>query len=401
MKIGIISNLYPPFVRGGAELIAALEADGFKAAWQHVFVISSKPYKNFSSFRTSKDQNEQMNIYRFYPINFYYYLNDFKFPAFVRIFWHLLDIFNIFSYFKIKKILLAEKPDLVLTHNLMGLGFLLPLLLRRLKIRHWHTLHDVQLVAPAGLILHGQENSLRHRLFKILAYPQLMRALFASPELVISPSKFLLNYYNDFGFFPQSKKVVWPNPLRGLVQFTKIPDYNLNLLFLGQVNKAKGIFDLIEVIKSLKLTNIKLNIIGVGQDLVAAKKLASPNKNIKFYGWLSHQEMLPILQKTDILVVPSLCYENSPSVIYEALALGLPVIAANIGGTAELIHEGKNGWIYPAGDKQKLKEKITSLYQQRDKIHLLSDNCRKSVEPYVLEEYIRNCLDLANEKNTD
>jgi hypothetical protein len=46
-----------------------------------------------------------------------------------------------------------------------------------------------------------------------------------------------------------------------------------------------------------------------------------------------------------------------------------------------------------------LKEKIAKLYQQREKIHLLSANCRKSVEPYVLEEYIKKILDLANEKD--
>lgn len=399
MKIGIISNLYPPFVRGGAELIAALEADGLKKSWQHVFVISSKPFHNLSSLQISKDLNEQMNIYRFFPLNFYYYLNDFKFPHLIRFFWHLFDIFNIFSYFKIRKILLAEKPDLIITHNLMGLGFLVPLLLRRLKIRHWHTIHDVQLVTPSGLILYGQENNWQHRFFKSIRYPKLMRWLFASPEVIISPSKFLLNYYNDFGFFPKSKKIVLPNPLKNIVKIIKNPDYNLNLLFLGQVNKSKGIFDLIEVVNSLNLPNLKLHIIGVGQDLVLAKKSASKNKNIKFYGWMSHQEMLPVLQKTDILVVPSLCYENSPSVIYEALALGLPVIAANIGGTAELIQETKNGWVYPAGDKIRLKEKIASLYQQRDQIHLLADHCRQSVKPYIVTEYIKKILDLANAEN--
>ncbi|MCB9802592.1 glycosyltransferase family 4 protein [Candidatus Nomurabacteria bacterium] len=401
MKIGIISNLYPPFIRGGAEVIAALEAEGLKEAWQHVFVISSRPFKGGHAFRTSKDANENLEIYRFFPLNFYYYLNDFKFPALIRLFWHLFDIFNIFSYFKIKKILLAEKPDLVITHNLMGLGFLIPYLLRRLKIRHFHTLHDVQLSVPSGLILKGQENSWQIRFFKILGYPKLMRRLFASPELVISPSKFLLNYYQEQGFFTKSKKVVIPNPIKNTINLPKKASYNLELLFLGQIHKAKGILDLIEVFKTIDFPALNLQVVGVGADLEEAKRLAKDDQRIKFHGWMSHQEMLPIIQKADILVVPSLCYENSPTVIYEMLALGTPILASEIGGVAELISEGKNGWTYPAGDQEILKKKIINLYQQREKIHLLSENCRKSVQAYLLEQYIKKILDLADEKNIE
>ncbi len=145
MKIGIITNLYPPFVRGGAELIAAMQAEGLKNAWQHVFVISSRPAKipvyghSFSPTKLwgqSKDEINNIDVYRFNPVNLYYYLNDFKYPSFIRGLWHLIDIFNIFSYFKVKKILKEEKPDLVISHNLMGLGFLLPRLFRNLKIKH-------------------------------------------------------------------------------------------------------------------------------------------------------------------------------------------------------------------------------------------------------------------------
>ena len=134
MKIGIISNLYPPFIRGGAEVIAALEAGGLKSAWQHVFVISSRPYRGFRSLFASRGEDNEIPVYRFYPLNFYHYLNDFRFPGFVRFFWHLGDSFNIFSYWQVKKILLAEKPDAIITHNLMGIGFLLPRLLKKLKI---------------------------------------------------------------------------------------------------------------------------------------------------------------------------------------------------------------------------------------------------------------------------
>ena len=109
--------------------------------------------------------------------------------------------------------------------------------------------------------------------------------------------------------------------------------------------------------------------------------------------------MLPILSRMDVLLVPSLCYENSPTVIYELLALGVPVLAADIGGVAELIREGKNGWTYPAGDFKVLNQKILSIYQQKEKLAHLVANCQASVADYTLDKYIAKILALLNNEN--
>ncbi len=399
MKIGIISNLYPPFIRGGAELIAAMEAKGLKNAWQHVFVVTSKPYRNFSSLSLSQNEEDGILVYRFFPLNIFYYLNDFKYPSLIRLLWHIFDTLNIFSYYQIKKILLKEKPDAIITHNLMGIGFLIPRLLKKLKIKHLHTLHDLQLATPSGLVLFKQENNWQHSFFKRVGYVKLMRYLFASPAFIVSPSKFLLDYYKKLGFFAKSKKVFLPNPIHSLKTLKKKPSYNLELLFLGQAHSAKGILELIKSFRDLPLPAARLNIIGVGPDLNTAKKLAGTDPRIRFFGWLSHHEMLPILSRMDVLLVPSLCYENSPTVIYELLALGVPVLAADIGGVAELIQEGKNGWTFPAGDFKVLNQKILSIYQQKEKLPHLAANCHMSVADYTLDKYIAKILALLNDEN--
>lgn len=407
MKIGIISNLYPPFVRGGAEIVASLQAQGLKKAWQHVFVISTKPRLRipslgyFSAWQTTQDIVEDISISRFWPVNFYYYLDDWRQPAPIRLLWHLMDSLNIFSYFTVKKILEKEKPEVVITHNLMGLGFLIPQLLKKLNIRHVHVLHDVQGVTPSGLIILGQEKSLQHKFFRMIGYVKLMRHLFGSPEIVISPSRFLFNFYSDSGFFKNSKKYVLPNPVKALLDLPKRPSPNLHLLYVGQITKAKGILDFIASFRKLKLTHTRLHIVGTGPDLYQAKKLAGSDKRIIFYGWLKSGQAGILYTKVDILVVPSLCYENSPTVIYEALSFGIPVLAADIGGTGELIEEGKNGWIFAAGDFSALNQKILSLYKQREKINSLSDRCRQSVAPYVLENYIARLLDIINNEQSE
>ncbi len=396
MKIGIISNLYPPLIRGGAELVAAMMAEGLKEAWQHVFVISTKPAQGFKSWQISEGEVNDIPVKRIYPANIYYYLNDYKFPLPIRFIWRLFDIFNIFSYWQTRRILLQEKPEVVITHNLTGFGFLIPLLLRQLKIKHVHILHDVQLVIPSGLIIKEQENNWESRLVKLTGYDKLTKKLFASPQLIISPSRYLLNFYQEKGFFPQSQKVVLPNPVRSAINLHKKPTAELNLLYLGQVHKAKGVLELITNFRKLSLPQARLHVAGVGQDLAKAKELADDDQRIIFYGWLSQQQLLPLLAKMDLAVVPSLCYENSPTVIYEVLNLGIPVLAADIGGTAELIKEGKNGWIFPAANWELMNKKIIGLYQQREKLSLLSANCQHSVSSYLLPNYIGKLLEYIN-----
>jgi hypothetical protein len=74
--------------------------------------------------------------------------------------WHIIDIFHFASKNKIRQILQTEKPDLVHTHNLMGLGFLIPRLIKKMGLRYIHTVHDVQLVEPSGIILKQKRKKL-------------------------------------------------------------------------------------------------------------------------------------------------------------------------------------------------------------------------------------------------
>lgn len=269
-------------------MIAAIEAEGLKKEWQHVFVVTTKPSLPGTALMKIKhkvifqDEVNEVPIYRFTPFNLYYYLNDFKYPGFIRLLWHFFDIFNIFSYWTVKKILLKEQPDVVITHNLMGLGFLIPALLRKLKIKHIHTLHDVQLVTPSGLIIKDKEKSWIHKLFKYLGYIRIMRRLIGSPEIVVSPSKFLRDYYQRSNFFTKSKKIVLPNPIKRVLKIEKISSFNLELLFLGQINRAKGALELIKSFRRIKSPHLRLHIVGVGQDLRKAKQLAKGDKRIIF-----------------------------------------------------------------------------------------------------------------------
>jgi len=392
MKICIISNLYPPYVRGGAEIVVGRLAEALRDNLHHVFVISTQPYENIGSLWVTTTTVNEVQVYRFTPANIYYYLNDFRFPEPVRALWHLIDIFNFHSYFVVKKLLKKEKPDVVITHNLMGIGFLIPLLLRRQKIKHLHTLHDVQLYAPSGIIIKGKEKNWQQRLVNLLGYPKLMNWLMGSPKAVISPSRFLLDFYKSHNFFRQSQTIVHRNPadFETTIPLTTSPDFRL--AYLGQISKAKGVLKVIELVKNFELPNLKLKVIGLGPDLHKALELAKNVEAINFYGWRSRQDILDILSQSDALIMPSTCYENSPTVILEALGFGLPVITSDIGGAGELVTEGYNGWKFEAGNWKQLEKLIYSLAKDKSQMKSMSANCRKSVEEFTYKNYVSQLL---------
>ncbi|MFH0874113.1 MAG: glycosyltransferase [Candidatus Komeilibacteria bacterium] len=398
MKIGIISNLYPPFVRGGAEIIASTLAEGLKDNLHHVFVISTQPPSGWSSWWPRARETRGVKVYRFYPWNLYYYLNDYAYPAIIRLVWHLLDIFNLHSYLAVRSVIAKEKPDMVITHNLMGIGFLIPYLLRRHGIIHIHTVHDVQLYNPSGIIIRGQENNWQQRLVNLLGYPRLMRRLLGSPKMVISPSQFLLNFYQQRGFFPRTECLqVVRNPVdfpdRALTRSTAA---ELRLAYVGQITEAKGILQLVDLVHRLQRTDVRLRVVGLGPKLNQALELAGQDERIQFYGWRSRQDLLEILTHTDILVMPSTCYENSPTVTLEALSLGIPVISSDIGGAAELIKPDFNGWIFEAGNWRQLDLLINKLADSRGNIGAMTTACQQSVAGFTVKNYLQRLLDCIN-----
>lgn len=393
MKICLISNLYPPVSRGGAERVAERVARGLREAGHDVFVISTKPWGGRKSLKPNAAVEDGIKVFRFYPLNLFYYLNDWKHNAFWRLKWHFLDMFNCHSRRVVKKILQQEKPELVITHNLKGIGYLIPGVIRKLGIKHIHTLHDVQLSVPSGLIIKGREENWQQRTWFRKIYEAICRRLFASPDTVISPSKWLLDFYTEKGFFKNSKKIVLPNPVERVYP-AGVPMDNkvLRLLYLGQIEEHKGILFLVDTLKNLDI-DFKLHIAGDGSKMEILKKIVGEDKRFIIHGRLEDAVLEKIFDGIDLTVVPSLCYENSPTVIYESLAAGVPVLAAKIGGVAELVHDNENGFTFEAGNAEDLARALKHAAANRGELQKMRQAAQKSVEDFKIENYISRLLE--------
>ncbi len=363
MKICLINNLYPPYHRGGAERVVETQVQEFLAAGHDVFVITTKPLCLSSPYQGEPEgyRDEPKRVYRFYPVNIISYYHLGRLPSILRALWRLLDTFNFHSYFKIKKILRVEKPDIVYTHNLTGLGLLIPRLIKKMNIKYIQTMHDVVAVRPSGLLLFGveQEN------FFIKGWAWLNRWLYGSPDEVRFPSDWLKKYYGAHNFFPHSQKEVvrnFPISTTNLLANKQLKSTGrITFLYIGQIEAHKGILFLIKTLNELLVTSYELLVLGSGSQLESAKQLAKNNPRIHFLGYQPPEKVREYIQQADYTIVPSLCYENSPTVIFESLSAGVPVLASNLGGIPELIRAGENGYLFAPGAKNELSKLLSRL----------------------------------------
>lgn len=390
MKICVINSLYAPDTRGGAERIVEQSVELLRAAGHEVFVVATKAQVHY----------EEDGVYRLSSSNlgsFYNYTNK---PLWLRLLWLGIDLINPFPALAVKKILKKEQPDVVHTHNMRGLSYRLPRIIKKLGIKHIHTLHDIQYAYPMGLLIKGEEKSFINTFFLRTWYEKFCKALLGNPDVVISPSQWLMDFYVQKGFFAKSQKEILNNPMSlSSDSVKKTSGETMNILFIGQMETHKGVFTLLEAFKQLnqKSSVLNLKLIGPGSQLKNVREVSKDDSRIQVLGGLPNNEVMKHLEESDIFVMPTLTYENQPTVILEAFSRGVPVIASNLGGIPELITEGSTGWLFEAGDSQQLFNKLeqaTESIKDSSKRAVLQENCQQKISDFSSDIYLSKSLSI-------
>lgn len=335
MKMVIITNLYPPLVRGGAEKVAAEQAAYWRSAGQEVLVITFVPRANMG-FTVEANG---VRVVRLWHFNLYFLLANEKHfwgTRLLNLFWNFLNwpLAN-----AVKKILVAEKPAVVLTHNLFGTSWLIPRVIKKLGLRHEHFLHDVQLAIPSGRLLVGEENLWKNVGWPARVYGALQKWCWGSPRAVRSPAQWLLDFYATRGFFSQSEKILQRPKISVPEKFGAAKEKYF--LYAGQIETAKGVLMLaanfVELWHAGLTSDYQLIFAGAGAAEQKLKEIIAPCPTIKFLGWQENEKLTVLLQGASYLLVPSLLYENSPTIIAQALRQGCLVAVARVGGAPELV----------------------------------------------------------------
>lgn len=395
MKICVITNLYPPFVRGGAEYLAHQLVLELSKQGHQVSVITTVPWQSLKSFKPQLQDELGVRVYRFYPFNLYYYLNASRVIYPIRFLWQVINLFNLSAVHRVKSILKTVKPDLVISSNLMGISFLLPRVIANLGIKHLHILHDVQLLHPSGLFIWGKKKlSLAMRCYQLCT-----RWLFKKVSVVIAPSQWLLNEHIARGFFKRNQKYVLPNPVPQALNKSRIKKAEppFRLLYDGQLAEHKGVWWLVETLKEYQRSDFVFHLVARGDKFSFAKmqEFVEGDKRFVIHWSLAQMEIDEHYDQSHLVIVPSLCYENSPVSISKSLIVGTPVLASDIGGIPELIKVGETGWLFKPKDKEDFIKKLNWCLDNPNKLLEAGLKASKEFTNRTLANYTKEIIELS------
>ncbi|MCX9082810.1 MAG: glycosyltransferase family 4 protein [Candidatus Methanoperedens sp.] len=154
----------------------------------------------------------------------------------------------------------------------------------------------------------------------------------------------------------------------------------LRIVCVSRLIERKGIKYLIEAIGKLKDKNIKLVLVGEGNQEEELKKLAQDlgiSEIVDFKGYISHDNIADIYKNSDVFVLPSL-NEGMSNALLEGMASGLSVIVTDTGGTVELM-DG-NGIIIPMGDSDAIVNAIRRIMDNPDERKRMNIRSRQIAE---------------------
>jgi glycosyltransferase involved in cell wall biosynthesis len=296
------------------------------------------------------------------------------------------------------------KPDLIHFQHLINLSINLPSIAKRKGIPTFFTLHDYWLLCPKIIFLTSNQQacngnvpgncircmSREHKKSpagtaaacarKAAAYVSLVlwraywvKKIFHDIDMFIAPSRFLLEKYVQYGLSREKIVLVRhgldANIFRGI---KRSPSSTIRFGFVGTISEHKGIYVLIDAFNKVS-GKAELKIYGrVPEQMLPELNKRIENRCIHIMGELSEKDKSEAFSELDVLIVPSLCYENCPLTINEAFLAKIPVITADLGGMVELIENGRNGFTFPAGNSKKLAEKINLFIKNPDLVGQLA-----------------------------
>jgi glycosyltransferase involved in cell wall biosynthesis len=315
------------------------------------------------------------------------------------------------------------QPELVHFQHVMWLSFRLIAMARRRKLPTLLTLHDYwflcansQLIWPDHRTCQGKNGGLNcarcaleqvHAPVVPLLQPLITPAFWVRDALVrraafsaerwIAPSHFLIQQYVKAGF-PATRFTCLENGIdtSGLAfpERPPRPDGKLRVTYLGSLAWQKGVHVAVEAMHGISPSAARLQVYGdpaAFADYARLLQSGADSDNTTFHGALVHSEVGRVLAQTDVLVVPSLWYENSPLVIQEAFAAGVPVVASDIGALAEKVHPGIDGWLCPPGDVPAWREVLLRLAEHPEEVA----RARAGVKPpLTLREHVSRLEEL-------
>jgi len=392
MKILFLSNLYPPYVVGGYEMLACDVAQALRMRGHKIWVATGQG-KAFEErdevrgvFGLDLDRKEETVLGGEKSI-----LHTFS-----------RHLFNLHNYLETWRLLESLKPDLVSVWSLYLLS-ISPLTAIRGKgvpcVVHlcdrwllYYTKKIRSLFDPPGWAI-SQTLALVENLLQPILYRTSL------PPVLVVPSLALRDEYLAHGF-PAEIFVRLPHGIPvSQFPFQRQADRSdpIRLLYVGQLWEGKGPQILLQALGLLAREHrvpFHLDIYGDGVahfkrylgQLIDHEGLGA---NVAFCGTVPRHDLPAIYQSHDIFIFPSIWFEPFALAVLEAMCSGMAIVATSSGGTAEAIRDGDTGLLVPPGDVHALAAAILRLTEDADLRQRLGARAAQVArESYDFDNYV-------------
>ena len=203
-------------------------------------------------------------------------------------------------------------------------------------------------------------------------------------------------------YFPGDYEII-PNGIQveyftdGVSPFPHLKDGMVNLLFLGRLEKRKGLKYLVAAYGRLKgdWPNLRLLVVGPGSpDRDSGRILSEGNlQDVVFVGRVPDQDKARYYKTADIFCSPATGKESFGVVLLEAMAAGKPIVATSIEGYSSVITNGREGLLVPPENDEALADAIAALLKDRDLRTALAANGQRRAKEFRWERVARRVMD--------
>ena len=214
--------------------------------------------------------------------------------------------------------------------------------------------------------------------------------------------------------FPMEYKII-PNGIdvdhfaQGAEPWPQFQDGKTNILFVGRLEKRKGLKYLLQAYSRLKweLPNIRLIVVGPGNlDKDSHRILGASNpQDVVLAGRVSYDHLARYYATADIFCAPATGAESFGIVLLEAMAAGKPIVASNIDGYNGIIRHGRQGLLFPKRDTEAMASALRFLVLNPDLAQQLGKTGRMMVEQYrwssvakQVESYYYDCIAMVKQQ---
>lgn len=302
---------------------------------------------------------------------------------------------------EVRQLIRTHRPEVAHVHNVFPL--ISPAVYRLLAdegVPVVQTLHNVRFLCPNGLFYtHGRLcerckkgntlHAVRWRCYRN-SYPasalyalaigwHRRRGTFARITRAIALTPFTVQKMVESGLFRAGQMEVLGNFIPDpLPEARSAPPVNGYVAFLGRLSEEKGAHLLIEAARHLP--GVTFRLAGEGGQRASLEQRARGLSNVEFVGQIPPEQRWDFLRGAALAVVPSTVYEQFSLAALEAMACGVPVIAARIGGLPYLVEDGVQGRLFTPGNVEELVERIRGLLADPAQAHALGQAGRRTVE---------------------